>query len=49
VKHLKTRKHAKIGDGPQKKQSSIFGASCIEKASSKRAAVEVDPTRVYAF
>jgi hypothetical protein len=47
VTNLKTGKHAKIGDGPLKKQLTIFGASFIEKARSERAAVEADPTRVY--
>jgi hypothetical protein len=47
VKHLKTGKRAKLGDKPLKKQLTIFGATCIEKARSGRAAIEVDPDRVY--
>jgi hypothetical protein len=47
VKHLKTGKRAKVGDEPLKKQATIFGAACIEKARSERASVEADPDRVY--
>jgi hypothetical protein len=57
--HLKTGKHAKVGDKPLKKQTTIFGSLCIEKqatifgslciekARSERATVEADPDRVF--
>ena len=46
VKHLKTGQRAKLGDDKVKKQATIIGAACMEKARSERAAIEADPERV---